>query len=265
MPDPYRPARPAAPAGASTPGSRGPVAGVAAPAAPLRYRPIWNVRQKAIGLYLCEADGGGFDAASTAESTGCGLLRRMLADIDRTTRREGAGAVCIPAHPAILSDAASRGAFVAACETIAPALRGTLLWEISCAPGDISERMLFSMVSTLKPYGRAIFLRSRLAETDFGIPAAVGVHSIGIDLGAIAEPEAEIAVRLEKFADNAHRSGLRCHVHGLPTSSLSLAAVSSGFDYLAGDAIAACADAPWGVQPFDAESLFLRRLATADA
>ena len=130
---------------------------------------------------------------------------------------------------------------------------------------DISERMLFSMVSTLRPYGRAIFLRSRLAEADFGIPAAVGVHSIGIDIAAIAEPEAEIASRLEKFAENAHRSGLRCHVHGLSTSSLSLAAVSSGFDYLAGDAIAPCADAPWGVQPFDAESLFLRRLATADA
>ena len=37
------------------------------------------------------------------------------------------------------------------------------------------------------------------------------------------------------------------------------------FIHLAGDAIAPCADAPWGVQPFDAESLFLRRLATADA
>ena len=135
--------------------------------------------------------------------------------------------------------------------------------------GKLSELsevdVLFSMVSTLRPYGRAIFLRSRLAEADFGIPAAVGVHSIGIDIAAIAEPEAEIASRLEKFAENAHRSGLRCHVHGLSTSSLSLAAVSSGFDYLAGDAIAPCADAPWGVQPFDAESLFLRRLATADA
>ncbi len=188
----------------------------------------------------------------------------MLADIDRSTRREGAGAVCLPAHPAILSDAAARSTFVAACETIAPALRSTLLWEICGAPGDISERMLFSMVSTLRPYGRAIFLRSRLAEADFDIPAAVGVHSIGIDIGTIAEPEAEIASRLEKFAENAHRSGLRCHVHGLPSSSLSLAAVSSGFDYLAGDAIAACAAAPWGVRPFDAESLFLRRLATAE-
>jgi hypothetical protein len=232
----------------------------------LSYRPIWNVQQKAMAIYLCElspASGGPREPAATGRAD-CRLLRGAVADIERMKLRQSAGSVSIPVHHATLANAARRDAFAAQCDAIAPALRALLVWEIAGMPPDAGERDLFSMVSMLKPYGRAIFLRSRLAKADFDTPAAVGVHSIGVDLGETTESETRIAARLEKFAENAHRSGLRSHVHGLTTSSMSLAAVSSGFHYLSGDAICASAAAPWGVLPFDAERLFLHRHMAGD-
>lgn len=233
----------------------------------LSYRPIWNVQQKAMAIHLCEPSPvptrpNGPAAAARAD---CRLLRHAIADIDRLSRRQGGGAagvgsLSIPVHHATLTNPARRGAFAAQCDGISSELRALLVWEIAGTPPAAGERELFSMVSTLRPYGRAIFLRSRLGTTDFDIPAAVGVHSIGIDLGGVTESETQIAAQLEKFAENAHRAGLRCHVHGLTTSSMCLAAVSSGFHYLSGDAVCASAETPWGgLQPFDAEQLFLHR------
>jgi hypothetical protein len=232
-------------------------AGIQTGMPPLRYRPIWNVQQKAIAMSACEPAGdmGGQTASGEVQ---CALLRHMLLNIGASTSRDGVPTICLPARHAVLSGTATRAAFVEICDGIAPERHATLLWEIAETPEDVGERTLFSMVATLKPFGRAVFLRSRLTEGEFDIPAAVGVHSIGIDLAETMAPESEIVLLLEKFADRAHRSGLRCHAHGLATSSLSLAAMSCGFDYLSGDAIAEAAPAPAPVRPFDAESLFLR-------
>jgi hypothetical protein len=227
-------------------------------APPLRYRPIWNVQQKAIGMSAVEPAGGIGALAASGEAQGA-LLRRVLRDTEPVANRDGIPTICLPAHHAVLSAPAPRAGFVEICDGVGPERRAALLWEIVEAPDDVSERTLFSMVATLKPFGRAVFLRSRLAESEFDIPAAVGVHSIGVDLAMTATAESEIVPLLEKFADRAHRSGLRCHAHGLATSSLSLAAMSCGFDYLSGDAIAEVGRAPATVRPFDAESLFLRR------
>lgn len=232
------------------------------PGTPVSYRPIWNVQQKAIAIHLCEPGPG-------AAGRDARLLDHAVADIERMSRRQGeggpgVGSVSIPVHHATLTDAARRDEFAARCAAIAPALRALLVWEIIGTPENAGERDLFAMVSTLKPYGRAIFLRRDLAGTDFGIPAAVGVHSVGADLGAATDSEASIAARLDKFADAAHRAGLRSHVHGLTTSSLSLAAVSSGFHYLSGAAVCPSTELPWGVLPFDAERLFLHRHLAGD-
>lgn len=235
----------------------------------ISYRPIWNVQQKAMAIYLCEPRPDPSAASEPATGRDTRLLDRALADIDRMSRHQGdggpgVGSVSIPVHHATLTNAASRDQFAARCAAIAPALRALLVWEITGTPEDAGERDLFAMVSALKPYGRAIFLRRNLTGTDFDIPAAVGVHSIGADLGGATESETSIAARLDKFADAAHRAGLRSHVHGLTTSSLSLAAVSSGFHYLSGDAVCASTEAPWGVLPFDAERLFLHRHMAGD-
>lgn len=234
------------------------------PAPALRYRPIWNVQQKMMNLHLCEpaAPMAGHDPAAAGRADRhllAQVLRDMQGGMEPAGPERGAASVCLPVQHTTLTDPAARAAFLAACDSVPDGLRELLVWEIVGLPEDAGERSLFSMVSTLRPHGRAVFLRSRLDRAEFGIPAAVGVHSVGPDLAEAGAPESDAVRQLERFAECAHGAGLRCHAHGLATSSVTLAAFSCGFDYLAGTAICELRATPWQVRPFDAENLFLGR------
>jgi len=240
------------------------------PAEPsLAYQPIWNVRQKAISIYLGEPAPLHAGANATdPEDIGRAdrqVLSRVLADIATAAKRQDMGSVCVPIHGATLANAGPRAELVALCATIPAELRSQLIWEIVGLPAGIWENALFSVVSTIKPYGRAIFMRRALDQTEFDVPAAVGVHSVGVDLRDVVGSETDRAGRMKVFAENAHALGLRCHVHGLATSSMSLTAIGAGFDYVAGPAISAGTKAPWGVLPYDAECLFRRDLGATPA
>lgn len=230
----------------------------------LGYQPIWNVQQKAISIYFGEPipaeDGASAVDPEHVGRTDCQVLSRVLADIATATERQDMGSVCVPIHGATLANAGPRGELVALCDTIPAELRAQLVWEIVGLPDGIWENALFSVVSTIKPYGRAIFMRRALDQMEFDVPAAVGVHSVGIDLRDVVGSETDCAGRLKAFAESAHALGLRCHVHGLATSSMSLTAIGAGFDYVAGPAIFAGTEVPWGVLPYDTESLFQRDL-----
>jgi hypothetical protein len=240
---------------------------------PLRYQPIWNVQQKAISIYLGEpaaAADVGTDVGAGADPERLGradreLLRHALVDIDAAARHRDVGSVCVPVHYATLANARPRGELLAICDAIPADLRVLLVWEIVGAPETIWENALFPLVSTIKPYARAIFMRQALDQTDFDVPAAVGIHSVGIDLRDVVDSETRCVGRLEQFAKRAHALGLRCHIHGLTTSSMSLTAIGAGFDYVAGPAISGSTEAPWGVLPYDAESLIRHNLAAAPA
>jgi hypothetical protein len=239
------------------------------PGLPLRYQPIWNVQQKAISIYFGEpAAAAEVGAGANPERLGRAdreLLRHVLVDIDAAARHRDVGSVCVPVHYATLANAGSRGELLALCDTIPADLRVLLVWEIVGLPEAIWENALFPLVSTIKPYARAIFMRHALDQTDFDVPAAVGVHSVGIDLRDVVDSETDCVGRLEQFAKRAHALGLRCHIHGLVTSSMSLTAIGAGFDYVAGPAISGSIEAPWGVLPYDAESLIQHNLAGAPA
>jgi hypothetical protein len=236
---------------------------------PLRYQPIWNVQQKAISIYFGEsAAPTDLGADGDPERLGCAdreLLRHALVDIAAAARHRDVGSVCVPLHYATLANAGPRGALLALCDTIPADLRVLLVWEIVAPPETIWENTLFPLVSTIKPYGRAIFMRHALDQTDFDVPAAVGVHSVGIDLRDVVDSETRCVGQLQQFAKRAHALGLRCHIHGLTTSSMSLTAIGAGFDYVAGPAICGSTEAPWGVLPYDAESLVQHNLAGAPA
>lgn len=241
-----------------------------------RYQPIWNLHQKVMGTYLCEmmvkygAGSVPSDAALPLDPdvTLLGrvdrlVLRRALADIETAAQRRMVSAICVPVHFGVLAGASTRRDFIALCNTIRPEVRSLLVWEIIGVPGGVWENSLFSIVSTLKPFSRAVFMRRDFDQTDFEVSAAVGVHSVGLDPGRAGASETRLVPLLERFADRAHRAGLRCHVHGLTTGSLCLSAIGAGFDYMSGPAIAESTETPWGILPFDAESLFLHKFSNS--
>lgn len=243
-----------------------------APGAPLlRFQPIWSVHQKAVGTYLCELVAPGDDgpfAAALAGDTEPALLARLdrlilrlsLAAIDAAASTEISGAICIPVHYRALADTGLRQEFAALCAAITPEARSLVVWEMVGVPDGTLENPLYSMASIVKPHGRSLFIRCDLDSSDFEISAAIGVHSIGVDLRDTGMSETGVLQLLSKFAEQAHGVGLRCHAHGLRTSSLGLAAIANGFDYVSGAAVSDHTEMPWGILPYDAESLFLHKM-----
>lgn len=241
-----------------------------------RYWPIWSFQQKALGIYFCQMmvkHGSDSMPAETAllrepDLTLLGqldrtVLRRAVVDLEAAAQMQMASAVCVPVHFSALASAATRREFMSFCNSISPKIRSMLVWEIVDVPAGLWENSIFSIVSMLKPFSRAIFIRRAIDESDFGVLGAVGLHSVGLDLRCLANTETQILPLLNRFADRAHRSGLRCHVHGLTTSSLCLLAISAGFDYVSGPEVCESTETPWGILPFDAERLFLRKFASS--
>jgi hypothetical protein len=231
----------------------------------LGYQPIWNRPQQAISLHCAEPalpDGSG--ASRPQDDIDRQVLSRVLDDVAAGGCR-GAGSICVPVHFASLATAAPRAEQLRACERIPAGLSDLLVWEIIGLPETVGETTLFSVVSAIRPYGRAIFLRQALETPQFDAAAAVGIHSVGTDLRDAAGSESELLRRLHRFAERAHALGLRCHAHGLATRSLSLTALGAGFDYLAGPAIAGRSARPRGPLPYDVESLLLHPFAAAAA
>ncbi len=66
---------------------------------------------------------------------------------------------------------------------------------------------------------------------------------------------------MERFVGRASKAGLRTSVYGLNTLSLTTAAISSGFDYIEGDAVHSEVDQPDHVYRFQSEDLFAHLLS----
>lgn len=241
-----------------------------------RYWPLWSFQQKALGIYSCQmmiqhgADSVPAESALPHEpdlallgQLDRAVLRRAVLDLETAAQMQMASAVCVPVHFNALASASPRRAFISLCNSISPKIRPMLIWEIVDVPVGLWENSIFPIVSMLRPFGRAIFIRRAIDELDFEVLGAVGLHSVGLDLRCPAGSEAQLLPLLNRFAERAHRAGLRCHVHGLTTSSLCLLAISAGFDYVSGPGVCESTEIPWGILPFDAEKLFLTKFASS--
>ena len=241
-----------------------------------RYWPAWSYQQKALGVYFCQMMiryGAEDVPAETAfpEEPDLALLgqhdrtvlRRAVADLETAAQRRMTNIVCVPVHFSALASTATRRNFISLCNSIGPEIRAMLVWEIVNVPAGLWENSIFSIVSTLKPFSRAIFIRRGPDDSDFHVLKAAGLHSVGLDLQCLGRTETQVVPLLNRFAERARRAGLRCHVHGVTTSSLCLLAISAGFDYVSGPGVSEATEMPWGILPFDAERLFLPKFANA--
>jgi hypothetical protein len=68
--------------------------------------------------------------------------------------------------------------------------------------------------------------------------------------------QATLIEKLPQFAERANRQGLRTYVHGLSSTAMATAAITAGFDYVDGDAVATIADTPSDAYPFTVENLY---------
>ena len=234
-----------------------------------RYQPLWHVPHQLINAYECRV---GLKCGSRvlygdallppdAEPAVVGaldrlVLRKAVEDVHTLVEERRRNVVVVPVHHGTLTGGTVRREYLAVCNAIASDLRPYIVFEIVDPIIGFIASHIPPAVSLLRPFSRAVLLRLNLDHPRFEDFLNVGLHSIGVDVADSTLPETELIRKLELFRARADRFGLRCHVHGTKSVSLTTASVCAGFEYVAGDAVAGTIDRPGGVHSYDIERFY---------
>lgn len=194
-------------------------------------------------------------------------LRRVRDDMDKTAAQGIPNIMMVPVHFSTLHRLGSRLSFVKLCSHLSGQQRKALSWEIVGSHIESWSLQLRSIIKPILPFGRAIFLRIANLQADFpgvrrNLPylQAAGVNAVGVDVSTLRGPEAERLQLLEKVAELAERSGLRCYGHGFHSLSMTICAVCMGYQHVSGPAIAGPTQRPDGIRATEMENIYGRVL-----
>lgn len=239
------------------------------------YRPVWHVDAKVIGTYFVTAYFLEAGVEKTAERAfrkklspdinalidRC-LLRRALHDL-AATDRGATSIICVPVHFTTLRHISHRHSLQNLLHGIPVWCRDHLAWEIIGAPPDTLRTHIEEVMSVLRPFGRTVVWRTalqgdKLANFGTGLISCASVH-----LRDSVHEETQVFAKMNAWSASAEAVRLKSYLRGADTRSLAVAAVSAGFDRIAGDAVSERIDTFKGVTPFTTENLYMSLVSEA--
>jgi hypothetical protein len=121
---------------------------------------------------------------------------------------------------------------------------------------------LFEAVGTLRTAARSVVVQTDVNQRDLTPLRDAGVHAIGVDLRKVPGNGARKLKFMDRYAERARKLGVRSFLNAVDTLSLATAAVTCGFHYLSGEAIAPMVPAPDRLRPYTPEDLVARRFSS---
>lgn len=246
--------------------------GLAALGMGMLYRPIWDVRRRAVATYACVVtritESGHRDVGEAALLAGSRsalvteidghVLRRALDGLRRLADAGRRVLVACPIHFATLAAPAARDELRRIVQEARPALRRDLVLELIGMDRDVPASRILELTAPLRPFCRQLVARMRLRRPHFGPFRAAGITTVGIDLAADggAADEARLLVALNEFGMRAHAGRMVAMAQGLESRSLVMAALGAGFVYVEGAAIHPPVASPAHVLRFEPIHLF---------
>jgi hypothetical protein len=250
----------------------------AAPAGPsdqfanlrLTYRPLWDRARNVVSTYVCtgrlpSSDGAWRNGAAATQGNPAArgqfdevVVMRALGHLDDLVREKRVALIAIPLHFETLGGSARRRRIIQLLgERVGAVERKLLLIEIDGVPVGALQSRLVDIIAPLRSNCRAVMLRLPLDTIDFTVFKASGAKALGVDIAGHTGSEAVLMQHMNRFARSAReRGGLPAYVLGADSSSLAVAALGAGFDYIGGDAIAKRVEDPRGLVEFSAANIF---------
>lgn len=234
------------------------------------YRPMWNLRHKAIANYFVTAGAVSVfgdqlwdtslrrefgDILSPAEFD-IYVARRALRDMAANVAQGQKMLLCWPVHFESIAGRIGRQAYIGLCRDIPDAVRQLLIFELDGLPEGTPQSRLLDVLSVLKPFCRGQIVRVPWAFRQFSQMTGTGLNSIGFDLAAAPRGDAERIRILEDFAAAAAKIGFRCYAHGLNSRSQALAAMAAGFEWIDGEAVEHMVALPGPMMRFNLDDLY---------
>ncbi|MBL8644558.1 MAG: EAL domain-containing protein [Rhodospirillaceae bacterium] len=246
--------------------------------APLKlgFHPMWHVQHKLITGYRCVLALNGTrptlrEASRMLNETADDVIKAKIdmaactqaVERVQTMLRYGRKALLIvPVNFSTIEQPRFLVPFMDTLGKAAPDAMKLLVFELLGLPPGVTRFRLQEPFSHLRSKCRAVVVRTGSDFTNLEAFRDMGAHAVGLDAGEYPWKEHKMIAYMEQFAAIAQRHRLQAFVHGVPTNSLTVAAVAAGFTYVDGPAIAGSLEAPEAIHEFAVESLYARK-ATA--
>jgi hypothetical protein len=214
------------------------------------FVPVWDSRAEAITAYRCivEADedesalltpSAKARAALSLALTGLGL---SVAVLDARLARGERFLVHLRVPYEALTSPLARMEFVSACRGLSQQLRPLLVFEIVDLPAGVPQSRLQDLVTTVRPFGRAVSAELPLRYRGFSAYHGLGLQAIGLDLAGLSDVEAK--GEIDRLAAGTRGHNLPAFLSGIATRPVLAAALAAGVPWLSGPAVAAGLEEP---------------------
>lgn len=235
------------------------------------FRPLLSVKTKVISTFLCipvrETEAGHFRSGydilpkdRTIEEiydldlTKAERIAREVKLLEQSNKRS---LLALPVHFEVLADHPKRASFIEFCQNEFKGLTKRIIIEITNLPEGIPQPRLLEFVTALKPISRTVIARFSPEHRDFSACRGLGLHAVGMDVYNTPGDEAELMRQMNVFSQQAHQFQLKTYVEGVRSLSLFTAAMTSGYDYIAGYAVSGVMESADEIQAFKLDSLYM--------
>lgn len=214
--------------------------------------PVWKVSRECVVSFTVEMaafeidEAGGrvpMDEASMTTRCGASLVQKAMEFARETTERAGAGdgGVSWGLHLPIPFDAVShsttRMTVLAELKKLSTAgWRDRLFLELTGTPPGLPQVRLSEIVAQLKPYGRAVMVRTPPIPPDLRGWARSGLTGVVMP-AALGVSERMQMARMDAFARQCEALRLVSAIRGIPSRSLAVAAWGAGVAMISGPLI----------------------------
>jgi hypothetical protein len=236
--------------------------------------PTWNIGARVVASYLLRPSMWLAVGDERPRPVGCRDLPAQLAaevalsTVTYATNLLGECEVQVALHAPLalhaITYSGSRYRLLNALRALPPSVRRFLVLEVTelaggCPPGRISE-----VVSMVSPYCRAVLARAPSETTDVRAWRGSGLNGVTLDCSGLDPADRAAQHRLAVFARRAAEAAFASVGHGLPSSSLMLAAWAGGFTHLGGFTLPGTAAVPKVMRRVEPWDLFASPCDTGD-
>lgn len=136
-----------------------------------------------------------------------------------------------------LSHMPSRMALAALLSRIPRDFVPYLVLGIDGLPEGVPSSRVSEFVATLKPHSRQVTVSVGIDAGAIGLSGGTGVYGVTIDATRVFARENQVIRRINRFASQAEKLGLKIGVRGIRSSSVLLACVAAGCEWIEGPMI----------------------------
>jgi EAL domain-containing protein (putative c-di-GMP-specific phosphodiesterase class I) len=234
------------------------------------YRPLLSLRGMVVSTFICvpirPLENHGFasgyrvladpnDEYQIADLDTV-VLAKVIGDLVDSAKNDVRALLCLPVHFQTLAAPRFREVYVELCRRYLTTLGQRVIFELVEMPEGIVQSRLHDLVTTLRPYSRAVIARLPLGQKSFGSFHLAGLHAVGADIYYSHDDETSVMHQMDQFVDKANKEGLKTYIHGLRSVSLTTAAISGGFDYIDGYSLSSIVDIPKRPLRYELQQLY---------